>query len=340
MIDVRYQHIHPSVVLSDGDSVRVLLGTLERIGRIYFAQDIEILEAGEAAWAQIRLDGPLPCMPGDRFVARRVSPVDTLGGGQILDPWTRRMRTKNRIKWGEQLARLHDGELGVFLDRASEEGLEPAEWAFRGGEGGEILGDRVFSASIVARLKGDLLLALTEYHASHALSLGANRRELRRGRLAHLPDRVFDDLVDQLSDNDLIIAEGPLMRVAGFEVGLSLEQVELQEMLAQRIADAGLKGLSVKELHALSTHDETAALMHLLEVAGTTVQVPGIGWLDGSALTDVGERVTAFFADNETMGTADFKEISGLTRKSAIPLLEWLDKNGVTRRDGDVRRKG
>ena len=92
MIDVRYHHLSDAPPLADGASVRVLLGTAERLARFVVAEapapsldNVEV-EPGRSVWAQLRLDQPLPSLPGDRFILRRPSPQSTLGGGEIVDP--------------------------------------------------------------------------------------------------------------------------------------------------------------------------------------------------------------------------------------------------------------
>ena len=112
---------------------------------------------------------------------------------------------------GEQIARLAGGQRVVWLERAGEQGLETGQWALRGTEEGRTLGDRVFAPAIVGRLEGALLLALEAFHVEQSLSLGAHRRELRRGRLAHLTERVFDALVDRLAQAGMVV--GPPLEV-------------------------------------------------------------------------------------------------------------------------------
>ena len=227
MVDVQYTHLKGSPPLDDGSGVRILLGTSERIGRMYAASEREQFMPGTPSWAQIRLDAPLPCLPGDRFVIRRTSPLETLGGGVILDPWTRRMRRRDRTRVGAELARLHGGDAGVFLARGGAEGLSVADLRQRTMEDvGVALGDRLLAAPVVARLQGALLDALASYHSDNPLSLGAHLRELKRGRLGHLGDRVFDALVAKLSDNRSVQIAGPLVRIAGFEVHLDVLDIQ------------------------------------------------------------------------------------------------------------------
>jgi len=342
VLDVRYRHLASAEPLVDGSPVRMLLGTAEGVGRLHIAGEDAQVAPGATAWAQIRLDTPLPALPGDRFVIRRPSPQETLGGGVVVDPWAPRMRRKHRVVAGEQLARLHGGEVEVWLERAGEEGLTPEQWTARsrGAPGGVRLGDRVLAPPVVARLEGALLMALEAYHRGQPLSLGANRRELRRGRLGHLGERVFDALVERLGETGPVVVEGPLVRLTGFSIQLTEAQVVLQERLRASIEEAGLAGLAPKALHERHREPEVAALMRLLEKGGIVLQVAGIGWVGREALDGIRARLREWFTQEGQLTPGQFKDLTGLSRKAAIPLLEWLDKERITRRAGDVRLPG
>jgi selenocysteine-specific elongation factor len=342
MIDVRYLHLESSAKLDDGAPVRVLLGTAERLGRIYAAEEQEVFTPGTTTFAQIRLDGPLPCLHGDRFVVRRTSPVETLGGGEVVDPYAPRMRKKNRLAWGAQLERLHGGDVSVWLERAGDDGLSPEDWQRRPGtEGaGVLVGDRMLAKPTLARLTGALLEALASYHAEYPLSLGAQRRELRRGRLAHVSERLFDALVERLSELGSVDVEGPMVRIAGYQVKLTDAQETLRNGLLATIVGVGVAGILPKEVHTAHPEPEVAALLRLLELSDKALQVTGVGWISAAALDGLRTDVAAWFAAHEELSPGDFKEITGLTRKAAIPLLEWLDRSRLTVRHGSARRRG
>jgi selenocysteine-specific elongation factor len=341
MVDIQYTHLEEAPLLEDGCGVRILLGTSERIGRMYAAADQEQFAPGTTVFAQIRLDAPLPCLPGDRFVIRRTSPLETLGGGIIVDPWTRRMRQRDRIRFGRELERLHGGASAVFLERAGEEGLSAEALRERTADSvGVPLGDRLFAAPVVARLQGALLDALASYHSDNPLSLGAHLRELRRGRLGHLGDRVFDALVGYLSENKSVHVDGPLVRIAGFSVQLDAEQEALRQRIQTTLASAGLEGVEPKDLHKKHPEPAVSGLMRLVEADGFAVQIPGIGWVTAEASQALHESLRAWFAQHDVLTPGDFKDLTGLTRKRAIPLLEWLDKSRLTRRAGEGRMAG
>ena len=342
MVDVRYTHLDSAPELDDGDPVRFLLGTAECLGRIYFADDVDVLKSGVTTWAQIRLETPIPCLPIDRFIIRRVSPMDTLGGGVIVDPWAKKMKRKDRLSCGEEIRRLYDGERQVWLERAEEVGLSVKEWAHRRQDctRGIQLANRWFASSVVGRLEGALLQALQGFHETTPLSLGAHRRELRRGRLGHLPDKVFDALVDRLDGIKAIVIEGPLVRMVAFEVQLTSEQVALRQRLLATLTQAGAEGQSKKAIHERHKDPEVSALLHLLEKEGLIVDVPNLGWVHQSILDDLKETVVQWFSSHEQLTPGDFKGLTELSRRGAIPLMEWFDAQGLTRREGAGRVLG
>jgi selenocysteine-specific elongation factor len=339
ILDVRYRHLDGLAPLDDRAPVRVLLGTAERLGRIVFAGDG--VEGGDTGFAQLRLEAPLPCLPGDRFVVRRPSPAETLGGGEVLDPWAPKLRVKAREVWRDQLRRLERGQRDVLLERAGEEGLSADAWAQRGGGDEPLwLGGRAFSKVVAARLKGFLLEAMAAFHLAHPLSLGATRGELRRGRLGHLPDKVFEDLVARLAHKGQLEIDGTLMRAVGFAVAPDEGQAALQEQVYASIAGARFEGLRPKDVHGAHPEPEVLALLRLLERDGRITDVDKVGWVASPLVRGMREGLAEHFAADETLTTSAFKERFGLTRRTAIPWLEWLDARKWTQRDGDVRRRG
>lgn len=337
MLDVRYTHLHSAPALADGASVRVLLGTSECIGRLHIAADRTELSPGITTPAQLRLDSPLPCLPGDRFIIRRTSPLETLGGGIVIDPWARKMRRKHRVDWGTEINRLADGDSIVWLERAGDLGLAPEDWASRGGVGGVQVADRVLAPSVLGRLEGALVESLAHFHTENPLALGAHRRELRRGRLGHLPEKLFDALVDRLGGGQIQLS-GPLVRAAGFQVALDPDQLGLKADLEATIRSAGLGGLKPKALHAAHPEPEVAALLRLIEDDGTAQQIAGIGWVESAALDGLLDELRSWFAEHSVLTPGEFKDLTALTRKAAIPLLEWLDKHRYTAFGAEGRR--
>ncbi len=338
VLDVRYRALATAPPLDDGAAVRVLAGTLERGARLHLAEPGEALPPGFDGWVQLRLEAPIPCLPGDRLVIRRPSPADTLGGGRIVDPWATKVRARDRAERAERLGRLDGGDRTVWLLASGEAGLSTADVALRGIPGGVTLGDRVFDATVVATLRDALETALRGWHAAHPLLRGAPRRDLRRDRLGHLPERVFDALLERCVSEGLAALEGPLVRHRDFRVTLDPGAAAVREAVTATLGAAGLEGRTDRDLAALGP--EAPALVRLLEADGAVRDVPGIGWVLAARLDALEASVRDFFATHDALAPADFKDLTGLTRKAAIPLLEWLDRRKLTRRDGDRRVRG
>lgn len=339
MIDAIYTHLPGAPDLSDGTQVRVLLGTAERIGNLYVAGESGVITSGKTP-VQIRLQEALACLPGDRFILRWASPVETLGGGVVIDPWAPRMRAKRRVEHAAEILRLEGGDPVVWLERAGEQGLALVDWKARSSREVPILADRALAPRVLGRLEGALLEALTEYHGRSPLSLGAHRRELLRGRLGHLDERVFDALVDRIAASGLVSVRGPLLRLSTFSVEPTPAQVGLQRAIFESLELAGLSGLPPKELHTLHPEPEVEALARLLEASGEAVLVPAVGWMSASRIAVLRDGLRDHFSRSEELTPADFKAMTELSRKTAIPLLEWLDRSKWTARRGDSRVRG
>ena len=339
MIDVRYRHLASAPVLEDGVAVRLLHGTAERLGRLHLIDGAEWIEAG-TQFAQIRLDEPLPCLPGDRFVIRRVSPVETLGGGELVDPWAEKLRKRDKEARAEALARIVAGDRAVFLERAGELGLTPAEATARGTPPGTPLGGRVFLAAVVDRLEGLLVEAMQEFHRENQLSRGAGRRELRRGRLGHLAEPVFDGLVDRLATGGRLVVLGALVTAPGWAVSLSPARETLKAAVLATLIGCGLDGITPKDLSETHKDADLPAMLDLLEADQRVERMAGLGWMDRQALDGLHGVLHGWFAAHAAITPGEFKDLTGTTRKAAIPLLEWLDKRRWTRRVGDTRIAG
>ncbi len=342
VIDVHYRHVSDEVAMLDGAPVRLLLGTSERDGHLHLADARELLVDGDTAYAQLRLDSPLPCCPGDRFVLRRASPATTLGGGEVVDPWATRMPRKAREGWGAELARLHAGDVAVWLERVGEVGMPVAEWRARTAvAAGITLGDRVLDELVVARLITLVTQALLRFHVENPLARGAARRELRRERLANLSDATFDALLERVATSGAVALEGPLVRVVGWEVALTPAQQALQARIGEAVEAAGAEGVASEDLREPFPEPATEALLRLLEDQGAVVRVAGLGWVGARALAALRDGLSAWFDGHDRPLTpAEFRDQFGLTRRTTIPWLEWLDKQGWTKRTQDGRGAG
>ncbi|MEC8424446.1 MAG: SelB C-terminal domain-containing protein, partial [Myxococcota bacterium] len=333
ILDLAYRHLGAAPLVADGTRARLLVGTAEVMCVVSVIDpEADALEPGWSGFIQLRTDTPVVALPGDRFVLRRASPVETLGGGTVLDPWSPRVRRRDRARAHAELARLANGDASVRLLRAGDAGLTPAELRVRGVPGGIALGDRRVHPARVERLESLLLAALATHHDDHPLSPGASKRGLHRPPLGHLSAAAYDDLLTRLVQDGRIVLAGPRIKLAGFSVDLDEDHQARTRSLVGRIRDAGLEG--PKAATILEAEPE---LTLLLLDQGEVVRIRD-HLLHREALDRLRRMVVEHLAAQGELGTADFKALTGLSRRHAIPLLEWLDAQRVTVRDGDTRR--
>jgi selenocysteine-specific elongation factor len=333
VLDTRYQQL--GGVLENETRVLVLLGTQEVVGKLVLL-DTERLEPGQSALVQLRLSEPLPCLAGDRFVVRRESPAETLGGGVILDPVAPTVRKAQALEAAATLERMEAHDPEAWLERGGAGGRSEADVVGAGmGMIGIRLGDRYFAGSVVEEHRAFLLERMQAVHREQPLVTGHNRKSLKSGRLLALGDREFAALVEGELKAGRLCGEGHRVWKPGWKVLLSPEQQAWQQQVRGLLEKAGVEGVEKLQL----PHSDSEALLALMKEQGEAAAI-GDRLVGAGALKKVREAVVGFFKEHTTLDPASFKELFGLSRKTAIPLLEWLDGEGVTRRQGDIRTKG
>ncbi|MBN1335953.1 MAG: selenocysteine-specific translation elongation factor [Deltaproteobacteria bacterium] len=346
-VDVRYRPLVGAPPLEDGDSVRFLVGTAEVLARLRLLDtdriSAEDADSGRPIYLQVQADEFLSCLPGDRFVLRRASPVDTLGGGVVLDPWAHPVRHRDRARSAAELARLDAKDGGVLLLRAERAGLSVAEARQRGCLPGPdapwalLYADRVFHQEVRAELGTAVRAALERFHREHPLAPGAHRKEIVSGPLKALDDRVLEALLAAMTASGEVEVEGGRLRLPGFALRLDPAQVAARSRMLEAAREAGLAMHTVQGLVAIGAHADAEDLAYRLVDEGVLVRVgPFLG--DRAAMDACVAEVRGWLARDGTFNPTDAKERLGITRKHLIPILEWLDAQRVTRRVGEVRR--
>jgi selenocysteine-specific elongation factor len=284
---------------------------------------------------QLRTSEPIPVLPGDRYVLRRESPITTLGGGQMLDVWAPRHRRRDKERAAAELVRLDAGERQVLLERAGPGGLSVADATLRAPGLGERLGDRVLATVALDALDTLLVERLDAWHAENPLAAGVGRRALHQGRLLALSAPAFDALIRRAVDAGRVELDGPRLRAAGWKIQPTSAQQAAADAVIKAVAALELEGPKLQELRA--EHDP-AVVTWLIEEG--RLQRVGERVLARSRLDALADAVRGVLSEQGELTTGAFKELSGLSRRHAIPLLEWLDASGITRRDADTRRAG
>jgi selenocysteine-specific elongation factor len=361
MLDVLF-HLLPSSSrpLKNRTLLRVHVGTAESLGRAILL-DREEVKPGEEAPLQLRLEDPLVALPGDRYVARSYSPIYTVGGGEILDAFpTRHKRFSEQVK--EELRVWEKGsddeKIGLRLLKAGPGGLSWPDLAMRSNllpsrlkslvdrlaNRGEVLrftGDRLryLHPRVMADLKRFSLDYLREFHQKNPLRAGALKEELKSKLPSQVDPRLFNHLLSLLIEEKKIVAEKETLRLFSHAITLKEEEKDLRHRIVLLFARAKLQPPTVKEaLTELGVSEtELKPVLQLLTKEGTLVKVKEDLYFHRQAMEELEGRMVDFLQENREMTPPQFKEISRVSRKFAIPLLEHFDGKKLTMRVGDKR---
>ncbi|MGE3278064.1 MAG: selenocysteine-specific translation elongation factor [Vicinamibacterales bacterium] len=351
--------------LKHGARVRVHQGTREVMARVSIIGPARaVIEPGSAAPVRLRLEAPLALTRGDRLVLRAYSPLATIGGGEILDPAPPRagVRTAAGAARAEALTPrgAPDDErraVARMIADAGVAGLARADLVPRAAvapgrlgalvtalarDGAAVVaGDYLVAPTIVDTRAKALVSAVSAFHAAQPLAGGLPREEARARVFAGAPAAVFDAVLEALVAKGTLVAR-EWVALASHRVELSPEDEAGREALARVFRDAGLTPPDLKSAAAAAG----LAVASAERIVGLLVREKVLVRLDGQpyhadVLAELRSGIQALKASapggRATVDVAAFKERYGVTRKFAIPLLEWLDRERVTRRMGDQR---
>jgi len=326
--------------------VRVHLGTAEVLARVTPAEPVA---PGARGVARLALEGPLVARGGDRFVLRSYSPVTTIGGGTVIDPFPpdapRRLRQRRLSLDADAAARLggwvrESGLLGIPVrDLGVRLGIVPGEAAdviAQTGKGVLRAGDRLVGRSAAAQAAEHLRDALDGHHSSHPLDPGMSLQALRAG-IDGGSDEVRDLVLDLAARKGLLEIEGGIVRRPGWRAAVAARADGDGERIAAHLTAAEWRVPTVEELEGVFPGLPLRALLAHLSRAGGVVQVDQNRFAAPGALERFQRALEEVIREVGPVTPALLRDRLGLTRKYLIPLLEWADRRGVTRRVGDAR---
>jgi selenocysteine-specific elongation factor len=323
------------------------------------------IKPGDRGFTQLRLETPVIGITGDRFIMRSYSPQRTIGGGLILDPFAAKHRAKDFAAAREQLAGLlsgnHQRRVELFTARAAERGLKRSDLVARTGwrdevveiaiaaacaggsvidVNGELLGFSAFND-----LKEKVLTDINAHHKSEPLSRGLAKEILRGRHFANTPADLLRAVLAQLETDSAVTVEKDVVRKREHTRATTGADAEVLNRLEKVYREAKLAAPSLPEAFAkagvsASAQAQGRKLLQVLIDAGSLVRVDGEMFLHREALDELIAKLRAVAekgAADRAIDVAAFKELTGISRKYAIPLLEYLDRQRVTRREGDKR---
>jgi selenocysteine-specific elongation factor len=349
--------------------VRVHVGTVEALARVQMVSDSDEILPGEKGFVQFRLETPVVVLPNERFIVRSYSPQVTIAGGRVLDGLALKHRRKDRLKVRAQLVRLSaafdaddkQSALKVFLEDAGEFGLSFSAIRARTGWLDSVLNaelrelidkksvidaDGIYlSRTVFESLAAKTVAAIQAHHKAEPLSRGILRETLREKVFSKLPGETFRRVLTILTERGEAAAEKDVVRLAAYNQNLSPAEKLILEKLRSTYTTAGLEvptldaALNESIGGTKVSRDQARKVFQLLLDSNELVRISNEFFFAIAAIDKLVEKLKVYAAKSEDrlIDVPAFKDIAGISRKYAIPLLEFFDQQKITRRAGDKR---
>ncbi len=362
-LDVVYRHLAGAGrKMKNRTLVRLHTGTSEVMARLILL-DRDEMEPGEEGYAQLVLARPLAAVAGDRFVVRSYSPMTTIGGGIIVDPLpAKHKRSAEAVL--QEFRRLVGGpeaeRVATVLARAGIGGITESRLIVRTGIRGKelrrilegmfsakeaVLVDRdemrVLSHPVYGDLQANILQELQTYHERFPLKDGLSREELRTmlGLGEGVGQKIFGMALRDLEKRGELVAEKENIRLTGHHVQLKEEMGNLREALSAVYREGGLAPPTAREVleRFPDRKKEITSLIQVMTREGDLVRISEDLHFHRDALARLREDYRQLLLREVQATPASFKELTGLSRKFIIPLMEYFDMTRLTMRAGDHR---
>ncbi|MDJ0818187.1 MAG: selenocysteine-specific translation elongation factor [Desulfobacterales bacterium] len=366
MVDVSFHYLASNQKpLKNRTLVRFHAGTSEVMGYLMLLEQDE-LPPGQTAIAQLRLDAPVAIVKADRFVVRSYSPVRTIGGGHVLNPAPqkhKRLKPEVIQKLRDLASDDPDVIISYHIEQSGYSGVSFSHLKIMTNLPDKQLetqlqhllsqkkiiqtdkDNRIFiHQTTFDTLKEKFTEHVGDYHNTNPLKAGMPKEELK-SKFPLLTDvKLFNQVINQMIKSKQIIQEENTVRLESHRISLGQDQAHVRKKITQTYRSGGLQPPYfrdvIKGLDADPKHVQD--VMMLLVEEGQIVKTKDDLYFDARAVEDLKSRLVDFLKTNGEITTPQFKEMTGVSRKYVIPLIEYFDAKNVTLRVGDSRklRKG
>lgn len=345
--------------------VRFHVGAAEVLGRVTVLDGSSEIPAGGGALAQLRLEAPVVALHDDRFILRSYSPADTIGGGRVVNPFAPRHRRKDMSDTVQLLRSLMSPEratkFAAFVHGAAKHGVRFADLAAATGWTNEVLSQAALGAakqeSVIesgavylsgesfAQLSRNVVTELERHHKREPLARGMLRETLREKLFAHSLPELFGAVIGRLQTSGEVVTEKDVIRLTRHRVDLTDKDAELSAKIEKLYFDAGVESPSLDQAMVRAgvppaQRGQARKILQLLLDNRKLVRVQADMFMHTETIAGLKEKLQNYGDQHEPQRVIDvptFKTLAGVSRKYAIPLLEYFDREQVTRRAGDKR---
>ena len=359
MVDV-FLELLPSTPrkLKNRAKVRFHTGTSEIISTVILL-DRDELNQGETCYAQIRLGQPTAVLYSDHYVLRSYSPVRAIGGGEILNALPQRKKRFSKATLSE-LKLLHTGDINEltkqFVHMGRFQGLEQRELPFLTNANKKSLDgilkkllaqkkiiqyDRergtFIHADFFEKARDEIITTITKYHRDSPLKVGLIKEELRSRTTGAGNPKLFNHIINQLIREEVIVQEKEVLRLKGHKVTLAQDQEKAMQEIEKVYLKSGLKPPYFKELEEKFPGKTGTDVVQVMLKDGLLVKVKEDLFFHRETIEDLKNKLVAFLKEKGEINTPQVKDMTGVSRKYTIPLIEYFDQTRVTVRVGDSR---
>lgn len=359
--------------LKSRQKVRIHHGTAEVLARVQILNESGEIKTGKKDLAQLRFEKPLVAIPGEHFIVRAVSPQQTIAGGKILDAWAAKYRRKDLAAVHDRLEKLlaaqngddKQTQLQLFLETAGERGANKTELQARTGWQDLVLQttiEQLLKEKLIVRaenifvsrkafqnLSSKTLATIKMYHQLEPLARGIARETLREKVFAKLAPEVFRAVLLELEQTSQIAVEKDVVRHFSYNLApqnLAVNDKTLLEKIEKIYAAAKLEVPTLENVltqavaGTKTTKEQARKILRLLVDNGELVNVTPEFYFKPTEIDGLIQKMRDFVRQNktdQTIDVAEFKDLASISRKYAIPLLEYFDREKITRRVGHKR---
>ena len=341
--------------------LRLYIGSKEVLCRIVLL-DRDVINPGEEAYAQLRLEEETVAKRGDRFILRFYSPMYTIGGGKVLEPNPNKKKRFDE-KAIEELKIKEEGKSidiieRIILDNSKnfptikEIATTTAILEEKVKEDIEALENKnkvvlfnltkevyVIHIGYFNSLKEDILKELKEFHKNYPLKAGMPKEEIRSKFLSNANSRVGDRFIELLVEMNYIDKNMEKIHIKGFEIEYNDTQLEIKKELIRLYTSNNFMPPKREDVYQELKYDKNQVeqVLNALISNGDIIQLNSEICLYKSTYKEAQDILINYLNKKETITVAEYRDVLDTNRRVALGLLEYFDQEKITKRDGDIR---
>ena len=351
-LDCVFTLLKRSSNFKNNQRVRINIGTEELIGRVKIFFEDEIL-SGDKKYVQIELEKESAFSVGDIGIVRSFSPVETIGGIEIINIPKERVKRKD-LKYLERLEILSsknkykkiesivlNNEI-IFTDKKSISlllGEKISEKEIENSQNIEKISDNIYvNTERLENLKNKILEYIEQYHEKYPLSVGIKRSELKNRFFENFSIKVYNIALEYFIEKNIIEVSGEYISKKDFKIKLNKEQKKMKEDIFSYYKKNGFTPQKIEDTVKIFKDQTLFAEIHSYMLYNSfLVELADGNFMLKCFFLESEKKIKEYLEKNRRITLAEARDLLQINRKSILLILEKLDENGITKRVGEYR---